>query len=71
MENYLFLDNDEKAEAIKSHLKNLQLQKYGVELLILQETDLGNEDAVTLLNSQLLEFGSRENTLKSELNKFI
>lgn len=71
MEDYLFLTDEEKAEAVKSHLKNLQFQKYGVELSILQETALGNEDAVILLNSQLDEFGSREDVLKLELNKFI
>lgn len=69
MENYLVLKNEEKKEIIKSALKNIQFQKYNAELSILQETELGNQQQVESLNTDLQNLLIKESVLVNELDK--
>lgn len=68
MNDYLTLSNDEKKDIVKSQLKNLQHQKYNLELSILQEQALDRLDTVDLINSQIDELNIKQNVLVQELN---
>lgn len=71
MEDYLVLTNKEKAEIVKSQLKNLQQQKYYLDLSILQEAALGNDDIVVTMTEDAENLIVKENVLKEELSKLV
>ena len=71
MEDYLVLTNKEKAEIVKSQLKNLQQQKYYLDLSILQEAALGNDDIVVTMTEDAENLIVKENILKEELSKLV
>ncbi len=65
MEDYLSLSVEEKKQAIRSRIKNLQYAKYEVELSIRLEGVLtpDNQFQIDSLNNQLADINSKEQEL--------
>jgi len=71
MSEYLEISIEEKKQIIKSQLKNIQLNRYGLELNILQENSL-TEPSEGLLESfanEMLQYSIKEQVLQNKLNE--
>lgn len=69
MEEYLFLNKQEKLQIIRSHIKNLQYSKYNLELSILaeQSIDVPNESNMIGLQMQLEDIIDKQTVLENKL----
>ena len=65
------LTNEEKAQIINSHKKNLAMNKYNLELSILEEDakDTPDSSALLLLNTQMSGIDKQIAALDLELDK--
>lgn len=63
------LTNEEKINIINSHLKNLEYNKFSIEISIVEENAKNNPLAETLtsLNAQISEIDSQVAALQTEL----
>lgn len=63
------LTNEEKINIINSHLKNLEYNKFSIEISIVEENAKNNPLAETLtsLNAQISEIDSQVAALQAEL----
>lgn len=68
---YLELSVQEKKQVIKSQLKNIQLNRYGLELNILQENSLPNPSEILLesFSNEMLQYSLKEQVLENKLNE--
>ena len=64
------LTDSEKVAVVNSHLKNLEQNKYNIELSLIQENALDNpvQSVVDSLNSQLADIASKKTALLAELS---
>ena len=65
------LTDNEKAAIIKAHLRNIEANKYNVELSIKEENVLEdpNNDVLTSLNQRMSSFQAQVDSLEEELSK--
>ena len=65
------LTDNEKAAIIKAHLRNIEANKYNVELSIKEENVLENpnDDVLTSLNQRMSSFQAQIDSLEEELSK--
>lgn len=70
-ETYNSLSNEEKMQIIRSHIKNIEHNKYNLELSILAEQaiDVPNEALIIGYQMQLEDARDRESALEAELNR--
>lgn len=73
MEEFETLSDAEKALSIRSKIKNIQHQKYNVELDILAESAVSNPDSnrIAEWQIQLSDLGLRETALQEELASLV
>lgn len=66
---YNSLSNEEKAQMIRSHIKNIQHSRYNIELSILAENaiDVPNESLIIGYQMQLEDANDKQNALEQEL----
>ena len=64
------LTNEEKATIVNSHIKNLEYNKYNLEISVIEENSKTEPSNETLqsLNAQILEIDGQLNALQSELD---
>lgn len=69
MEDYLSLNNEEKKQLVRSHIKNLQFTKYNLELNIIAEQaiDVPNESSIIGYQMQIEDLIDKEAALQNEL----
>lgn len=65
------LTNEEKINAINLHIKGIDLQMYNAELIVIQESAVGNEERLIELEKEISELNLKKLALVSELEKFI
>lgn len=67
------LTNEEKATIVNSHIKNLEYNKYNLEISVIEENSKTEPSNETLqsLNAQILEIDGQLNALQSELDTLI
>lgn len=70
LEDEVQLTSEEKYGIIKSHLKNIEMQKFTTELSIAQETALGHDETVAELNDQMADLLTRQTVILSEAAKY-
>jgi len=65
------LTDNEKAAIIKAHLRNIEANKYNIELSIKEENALENpnDDVLTSLNQRMSSFQAQVDSLEEELSK--
>ena len=64
------LTDQEKASVINSHIKNLQINKYNVELNLLElNTGEPQQDMIDSANNQITRFDNQIKALQDELVK--
>ena len=65
------LTDNEKAAIIKAHLRNIEANKYNVELSIKEENVLENpnNDVLTSLNQRISNLQAQIDSLEEELSK--
>ena len=65
------LTDNEKAAIIKAHLRNIEANKYNVELSIKEENALENpnNDVLASLNQRMSSFQAQVDSLEEELSK--
>lgn len=63
------LTNEEKISVVNQHLKNLEYNKYNVELSLMEEnsTTQINDDIILSLNEQLVSINAKINILQQEI----
>jgi len=63
------LTNEEKASIVNQHKRNVENQKYNLELSIMQENavTVPNEDLISSLNSQKADLDKKIAALDAEL----
>lgn len=68
-ETYNSLSKEEKAQVIRSHIKNLELTKYNIELSILaeQSIDVPSETTIMSYQMQLDDAVDKQQALQAEL----
>jgi hypothetical protein len=68
-ETYNSLSKEEKAQVIRSHIKNLELTKYNIQLSILaeQSIDVPSETTIMSYQMQLDDAGDKQQALQAEL----
>lgn len=68
-EEYNSLSKEEKAQVIRSHIKNLELTKYNIELSILaeQSIDVPSETTIMSYQMQLDDAIDKQQALQAEL----
>lgn len=68
-ETYNSLSKEEKAQVIRSHIKNLELTKYNIELSILAEQaiDVPSETTIMSYQMQLDDAIDKQQALQAEL----
>lgn len=68
-ETYNSLSKEEKAQVIRSHIKNLELTKYNIELSILaeQSIDVPSETTIMSYQMQLDDAIDKQQALQAEL----
>lgn len=73
MEEFETLSDAEKASSVRSKIKNIQHQKYNVELDILAESAVSNpdNDRIAQWQIQLEDLGLREAALKEQLAELV
>ena len=71
MSQYLELSAQEKIQVIRSQLKNIQLNRYGLELNILQENSLPEPSEILLesFSNEMLQYSLKEQVLENKLNQ--
>ena len=71
MSDYLELSAQEKIQVIRSQLKNIQLNRYGLELNILQENSLPDPSEILLesFSNEMLQYSLKEQVLENKLNQ--
>lgn len=71
MEEYETLSDSEKATAIRSKIKNLQYQRYSIELELISENAVPNPSSgqVSEFTQQIQNIDLRQAALESELAK--
>ena len=67
------LTNEEKVVIVNQHLKNLHYGKFNIEIAIVEQNARLNpdEEALSNLNSELLDSNSRITALEAELDKLV
>jgi hypothetical protein len=67
------LSNEEKANIISQHLKNLHYNKFNIEISIIEENAKNTPEAEALanLNTQITDLNSRITALEAELDKLV
>lgn len=70
MEEFETLSNSEKSSSIRSKIKNIQYQKFNLELDILSESAISdpNESYLQEIQQQVNDLNLRQAALKSELD---
>lgn len=64
------LTDQEKAAVINSHIKNLQINKYNVELNLIElNTGEPQQDMIDSTNNQIIRFDNQIKALQDELAK--
>lgn len=73
MEDYEMLTNAEKATSIRSKIKNLQYQKYNLELDLIAENAVSEPNQLTIseIQKQIDNFNARQAALQSELDTLV
>jgi hypothetical protein len=68
-ETYNSLSKEEKAQVIRSHIKNLELSKYNIQLSILaeQSIDVPSETTIMSYQMQLDDAIDKQQALEAEL----
>lgn len=68
-ETYNSLSKEEKSQVIRSHIKNLELTKYNIELSILAEQaiDVPSETTIMSYQMQLDDAIDKQQALQAEL----
>lgn len=68
-ETYNSLSKEEKSQVIRSHIKNLELTKYNIELSILaeQSIDVPSETTIMSYQMQLDDAIDKQQALQAEL----
>jgi len=63
------LSDEEKASSIRSKIKNIQFQRYNVELDVLMETAVSNPNDVYIaeLQAQIADMQLKQDALEAEL----
>lgn len=71
MSEYLELTGEEKKQVVKSQLKNIQLNKYSLELNILQENSVPSPSEILLESyaNEMSLYSLKESVLQSKLNE--
>jgi len=67
------LSNEEKAGIINQHLKNLQYNKFNLEISVVEENAKATPETAALanFNAQITDFNSRITALEAELDKLV
>jgi hypothetical protein len=67
------LSNEEKANIISQHLKNLHYNKFNIEISIIEENakNAPETEALANLNTQLTDLNLRITALEAELDKLV
>ncbi len=67
------LTNAEKATSIRSKIKNLQYQKYNLELDLIAENAVSEPNQLTIseIQKQIDNFNARQAALQSELDTLV
>lgn len=70
---YNSLSNEEKAQIIRSHIKNIQHSRYNIELSILAENsiDVPNESLIIGYQMQLDDMNDKQQALEQELQRIL
>lgn len=63
------LTNEEKISVVNQHLKNLEYNKYNVELSLIEENAITkiNDDVISSLNEQLVNLNAKIDVLQQEI----
>lgn len=63
------LSDEEKASSIRSKIKNIQFQRYNIELDVLMETAVSNPNDVYVaeLQAQIADMQLKQDALEAEL----
>lgn len=71
MSEYLELTGEEKKQVVKSQLKNIQLNKYSLELNILQENSVPNPSEIVLESyaNEMSLYSLKESVLQDKLDE--
>lgn len=71
MSEYLELTGEEKKQVVKSQLKNIQLNKYSLELNVLQENSVPNPSEILLESyaSEMALYSLKESVLQNKLDE--
>jgi hypothetical protein len=67
------LTNEDKASIINSHLKNLEYNKFNIQISLIEENAKTepNTESVASLNAELTDITSRITALGKELDKLV
>jgi hypothetical protein len=67
------LTNEDKAGIINSHLKNLEYNKFNIQISLIEENakTQTNTESVASLNAELTDITSRITALGKELDKLV
>jgi hypothetical protein len=62
------LSNEEKISIIDQHIKNIEYNKYNLEISLIEENAVANPEATTIssLNSQIAVLNSKISVLQTE-----
>lgn len=73
MEEFEILTDEEKAVAVRSKIKNIQYNKYNIELDLLTENSINNPNASQIIewNRQLEDLNAKETVLQNELDEVL
>ena len=63
------LTNEEKADIVNQHIKNLEYSKFNLELSLVEENAVASSDSIVSLESQLAELNLKKTALLEELAK--
>lgn len=71
--SYNELSGEEKKQIVRSQIKNLQYNKYGTELNILQEQafDEPNELIISTLQEEIIRYNTKEQVLSDRLAELV
>ena len=67
------LSNEEKLGIINQHIRNLEYNKFNIEISLVEENAKTTPETAALanLNTQLTDFNSRITALDAELDKLV
>lgn len=62
------LNNEEKLTIVSQHIKNVEYNKYNLELSLIEENSVSSPDseAIASLNSQMAEVNAKLSALEAE-----